>query len=77
LKTSESEIHNPCMHALHIIADIKYDSGKNVKYKREAHREKRGINEKQPDLGDRNIEFFAKVSANPKGMSFKKGNYFL
>jgi hypothetical protein len=54
------------MHPLHVIADIQYYTGKYVKYKREAYRQKRGINKKQPDLIYRDVKLFAKISAHPK-----------
>ena len=52
------------MHPSDVVPDIKYYSGKNVKYKREAYRQKGGVNKKQPDLVDRNIELLSQVGAN-------------
>jgi hypothetical protein len=59
-------ICNPGMHPFYIIPDIQYNTGENVKYKREAHRQERGVNKKQSYFGDRNIKLFAQVGANAK-----------
>jgi hypothetical protein len=54
------------MGTLYVLADIKYNSGKKVKNKRKAYCQERGVNKKQPDLGNRNIKAFAKIGANTK-----------
>ena len=60
------------MYPFYKLADIKHDAGKYVEYEREANCQERRIYKKQPDLTDRDIKFFAKVSTNSKRVSFKK-----
>ena len=60
------QVRNPCMHPFYIITNIQHYPCEYVKYKREAHGQEGGINKKQPDLSDRDIEFFTKVGAYAK-----------
>ena len=62
------------MYPAYVIPDVKYYPGKNVKYQWKSHCQERRINKKQPDLVDRDIEFFTEVGANTERVAFKKCN---
>lgn len=68
----ELQIGQMCMYPADIIPYVKHNTRENVKYQREPDGQERGINKKQPDLIDGNIELFAKISAHPERVSFKK-----
>jgi hypothetical protein len=63
------------MSPLNVFAEIKYYTGKEVKYQWEAHCQERGVNKKQAYFGDRDIKAFTEVSTNAERVSFKKGDY--
>ncbi len=65
------------MPALYIVTDIKHNPCEEINYQWETNGKKGRINEKQPDLRDRNIKALAKVGANTKRVTFKKGQYSL
>jgi hypothetical protein len=63
------------MRTFYVVAKVEHDTGENVEDERKTDRQERGVDEKQPDLTDRNIKFFTKVGAYPKRVSFKKSKY--
>jgi hypothetical protein len=60
------------MHPLDIVSYIKHNTRTEIKYNREAYRQKRGIDKKQPDFGYRDIQPLAQISTYPEGVPFKK-----
>jgi len=65
------------VYPFYIIADIQYYPCKEIKYERETYRQEWWVDKEKPDLVDRYIKALAQVSANPKRVSFKKGEYSL
>lgn len=65
------------MFAFDEVSDIQYNTSKEIKNKRKAYRQERGVNKEKPDLGDRNIKTFAKIGAYAKRVPFKKSEYSL
>ena len=63
------------MPALNVLAEIKYDPGKKIKYQRKAHCQEWRVDKKQAYFGDRYIKAFAEVGTNAEWVSFKKGDY--
>ena len=60
------------MHAFYIVADIEDDAGENVDDERETYGQERGVDEKQADFVDGDVEAATEVGAYPEGMTFKK-----
>jgi hypothetical protein len=67
------QIRCPRATALNIIAKIQYYPRKEINYQRETNGNERCVNKEKPYFGDRNIKALAQISANPKGVTFKKG----
>jgi len=52
--------------SFNVVAEIKHDAGKKVKYQRKANRNKGNVDKKQPDFADGNMETLAQIRANTK-----------
>jgi hypothetical protein len=74
-QSEELKIRGPCSATLNIVAEIKHYPCKKINNERKSYRNKRSVNKKQPDFGDRNIKALAQVGTYPKGITFKKGQY--
>jgi len=60
------------MHTFYIVADIEDDAGENVNDERETYGQERGIDEKQADFVDGDVEAATEVGAYPERVAFKK-----